>query len=161
MTRLVRSKSCGHVRVAEFKPPPPPPSSYYDSDDEEEEDEEEEDEEEDDDYYGDGVKENIGYGLVLRNSISDSEDDKQKEAARHSNTNNNGNQFQILDILVTALRKSLVTCSVETDDVSSMDISSPVNVKHVSHVTFDRFNGFLGLPTEFEPEVPTRVPSAR
>lgn len=157
MTRLFRSKSCGHVEVEEFKRPPPPPSSYYDSDDEEEEEEEEDE----DDYYGDGVGVCVnrnGYGSVLRNSISDSDEDKQEEATKHSN---NGNQFQILDILVTALRKSLVTCSVERDDVSSMDISSPVNVRHVSHVTFDRFNGFLGLPTEFEPEVPTRAPSAR
>jgi len=28
-------------------------------------------------------------------------------------------------------------------------------------VTFDRFNGFLGLPSELEPEVPPRAPSAR
>jgi hypothetical protein len=50
---------------------------------------------------------------------------------------------------------------VEREDVSSMDISWPTEVRHVSHVTFDRFNGFLGLPTEFEPEVPCKVPSAR
>jgi len=30
----------------------------------------------------------------------------------------------------------------------------------VAHVTFDRFHGFLGLPVEFEPEVPRRAPSA-
>jgi len=42
-----------------------------------------------------------------------------------------------------------------------MDIGSPTNVRHVAHVTFDRFNGFLGLPVEFEPEVPRRPPSAR
>ncbi|XP_061343989.1 rho GTPase-activating protein 5-like [Gastrolobium bilobum] len=45
-------------------------------------------------------------------------------------------------------------------DFSSMDIGLPSNVRHVAHVTFDRFNGFLGLPVEFEPEVPRRVPSA-
>ncbi|CAJ2663107.1 unnamed protein product [Trifolium pratense] len=50
--------------------------------------------------------------------------------------------------------------SVEREDVSSSDISWPTEVRHVSHVTFDRFNGFLGLPSEFQPEVPTRVPSA-
>ncbi|XP_039059780.1 rho GTPase-activating protein 5-like isoform X2 [Hibiscus syriacus] len=42
-----------------------------------------------------------------------------------------------------------------------MEIGSPTNVRHVAHVTFDRFNGFLGLPVEFEPEVPRRAPSAR
>ncbi|XP_027367390.1 rho GTPase-activating protein 5-like [Abrus precatorius] len=41
-----------------------------------------------------------------------------------------------------------------------MEIGMPSNVRHVAHVTFDRFNGFLGLPVEFEPEVPRRVPSA-
>lgn len=38
--------------------------------------------------------------------------------------------------------------------ISSMEIGVPSNVRHVVHVTFDRFNGFLGLPVEFEPEVP-------
>ncbi|XP_074269106.1 rho GTPase-activating protein 1-like [Silene latifolia] len=41
-----------------------------------------------------------------------------------------------------------------------MEIGLPTNVRHVAHVTFDRFNGFLGLPVEFEPEVPRRPPSA-
>ncbi|EEF32047.1 gtpase activating protein, putative [Ricinus communis] len=41
-----------------------------------------------------------------------------------------------------------------------MEIGVPTNVRHVAHVTFDRFNGFLGLPVEFEPEVPRRAPSA-
>lgn len=41
-----------------------------------------------------------------------------------------------------------------------MEIGSPTNVRHVAHVTFDRFHGFLGLPVEFEPEVPQRAPSA-
>lgn len=42
-----------------------------------------------------------------------------------------------------------------------MEIGEPTNVRHVAHVTFDRFNGFLGLPVEFEPEVPRKPPSAR
>lgn len=41
-----------------------------------------------------------------------------------------------------------------------MEIGWPTNVRHVAHVTFDRFNGFLGLPVELEPEVPRRAPSA-
>ncbi|XP_010544338.2 PREDICTED: rho GTPase-activating protein 5-like [Tarenaya hassleriana] len=41
-----------------------------------------------------------------------------------------------------------------------MDIGCPTNVRHVAHVTFDRFNGFLGLPSEFEPDVPRKAPSA-
>jgi hypothetical protein len=42
-----------------------------------------------------------------------------------------------------------------------MEIGLPTDVQHVAHVTFDRFHGFLGLPVEFEPEVPRRAPSAR
>ncbi|CAN6908465.1 unnamed protein product [Brassica oleracea] len=41
-----------------------------------------------------------------------------------------------------------------------MDIGGPTNIQHVTHVTFDRFNGFLGLPSEFEPDVPKKAPSA-
>ncbi|MCL7043430.1 hypothetical protein MKW94_017504 [Papaver nudicaule] len=73
-------------------------------------------------------------------------------------------QFSVLDILVEALRKSLVTCTSTSfsreDDFYSLDIGWPSDVRHVSHVTFDRFNGFLGLPAEFQPEIPGRVPSA-
>ncbi|KAL0896284.1 hypothetical protein Bca101_080245 [Brassica carinata] len=73
-------------------------------------------------------------------------------------------QFTMLDLLAAVLRKSLVmSCTMERggDDVAaSMDIGWPTEVKHVSHVTFDRFNGFLGLPSELEPEVPPRAPSA-
>ena len=59
------------------------------------------------------------------------------------------------------LRKSLVTCSVEREEASGLDIGYPTDVHHVCHVTFDRFNGFLGLPVELQPEVPRKVPSAR
>ena len=64
---------------------------------------------------------------------------------------------------MTAFRKSLIGCnnSREREELSSMEIGWPTNVRHVAHVTFDRFNGFLGLPVEFEPEVPRRPPSAR
>nr|TKW28956.1 hypothetical protein SEVIR_3G363200v2 [Setaria viridis] len=41
-----------------------------------------------------------------------------------------------------------------------MEIGWPTDVRHVAHVTFDRFHGFLGLPVEFEDEMPCRVPSA-
>lgn len=35
-----------------------------------------------------------------------------------------------------------------------MNIGSPINVPHVVHVTFDKFNGFLGLPDEYKLELP-------
>ncbi|CAA2970491.1 rho GTPase-activating 5-like [Olea europaea subsp. europaea] len=74
-----------------------------------------------------------------------------------------GDQWSVLAALVTAFRKSLVGCKSAAENCSVeelMEIGWPTNVRHVAHVTFDRFNGFLGLPDEFEPEVPRRPPSA-
>ncbi|KAK7335628.1 hypothetical protein VNO80_27570 [Phaseolus coccineus] len=65
--------------------------------------------------------------------------------------------ISLLALLLTLLRKSFLPRKTIS---SIMDIGSPTNVRHVAHVTFDRFNGFLGLPVEFEPEVPRRPPSA-
>ncbi|KAK0585010.1 hypothetical protein LWI29_022142 [Acer saccharum] len=70
-----------------------------------------------------------------------------------------GDQLSILTLLVAACRKSLVGCSIGKE-LCAMEIGLPTDVRHVAHVTFDRFNGFLGLPVEFEPEVPRRAPSA-
>ncbi|KAF4402891.1 hypothetical protein G4B88_010343 [Cannabis sativa] len=74
-----------------------------------------------------------------------------------------GDQVSVLELLIAAFRKSLIGCS-HTERAklssSSMEIGWPSNVRHIAHVTFDRFNGFLGLPVEFEPEVPRRPPSA-
>ncbi|KAJ8547467.1 hypothetical protein K7X08_011053 [Anisodus acutangulus] len=44
--------------------------------------------------------------------------------------------------------------------VHHMEIGCPTNVQHLTHVTFDRFHDFLGLPVEFEVEIPCKVPSA-
>jgi hypothetical protein len=74
--------------------------------------------------------------------------------------------------VVGALRRSLVMCSAgavgdeDDDDEDSegeggIEIGRPTDVRHVSHVTFDRFGGFLGLPADLEPDVPRRTPSAR
>ncbi|KAF9620151.1 hypothetical protein IFM89_010810 [Coptis chinensis] len=77
------------------------------------------------------------------------------------------NQLSILALLIAAIRKSMVACRVERQDevisthhVHQMEIGWPTNVQHIAHVTFDRYNGFLGLPVEFEVDVPCRVPSA-
>ncbi|XP_050366878.1 rho GTPase-activating protein 2-like [Argentina anserina] len=75
------------------------------------------------------------------------------------------NQLSLVDFLLSAIRKSMVACRVEQGEemisaVQNLDISWPTNVRHITHVTFDRFNGFLGLPVEFEVEIPGRVPSA-
>ncbi|URE13688.1 rhoGAP domain containing protein [Musa troglodytarum] len=72
-------------------------------------------------------------------------------------------QLSVLALLLTVHRKSLLRCKTEgagDEDFGSMDIGWPTDVRHVAHVTFDRFHGFLGLPVEFEPEVPRRAPSA-
>ncbi|KAJ4955249.1 hypothetical protein NE237_012032 [Protea cynaroides] len=80
---------------------------------------------------------------------------------------NQQNQVSLFALLIAALRKSMVACRVErhedtvsTTTVHQMEIGWPTNVRHITHVTFDRFNGFLGLPVEFEVEIPCRVPSA-
>lgn len=77
-------------------------------------------------------------------------------------------QLSVLAFLLAAIRKSVVSCRVDRrDDVVSavhhldMEIGWPTDVRHVTHVTFDRFLGFLGLPVEFQVEIPCRVPSAR
>ncbi|PIA44645.1 hypothetical protein AQUCO_01700323v1 [Aquilegia coerulea] len=75
------------------------------------------------------------------------------------------NQLSLVALLVAAIRKSMVACRVEEQDevisaVHQMEIGWPTNVQHITHVTFDRYNGFLGLPVEFEVEVSCRVPSA-
>lgn len=77
-----------------------------------------------------------------------------------------GEELSVLSLLVTVLRKSLVVCKNSSGEKFGveekvMEIGWPTNVRHIAHVTFDRFNGFLGLPVEFEPEVPRRPPSAR
>lgn len=73
-----------------------------------------------------------------------------------------GDQLPVLAVFLTVFRKSLVGCRSRSGvQEQIMEIGCPTNVRHVAHVTFDRFNGFLGLPVEFEPEVPRRPPSAR
>ncbi|XP_024541462.1 rho GTPase-activating protein 1 isoform X1 [Selaginella moellendorffii] len=74
-------------------------------------------------------------------------------------------QLPVIALMLTTLRRSLLTCATIDDHEgggsgNGMDISWPTNVRHVTHVTFDRFNGFLGLPVEFEVEIPRRAPSA-
>ncbi|XP_038902710.1 rho GTPase-activating protein 1 [Benincasa hispida] len=69
-------------------------------------------------------------------------------------------QLSLLALVVTLFRKSLIACKSDRRELCAMEIGWPTNVRHVTHVTFDRFNGFLGLPVEFEPEVPHRAPSA-
>jgi hypothetical protein len=76
-------------------------------------------------------------------------------------------RWSFLALLFELLRKSLLGCRTVGGEGEGehggcgMEIGLPTDVQHVAHVTFDRFHGFLGLPVEFEPEVPRRAPSAR
>lgn len=140
----------------QLNPPTPSPVFQDVKRDDDEEMEEQEEEEEDDDDEELESEDDESSNPVSTPFINPS----SKSGGAESQARQNQNQFAILDVLMAVLRKSLVTCSVEREDVSSLDISWPTEVRHVSHVTFDRFNGFLGLPTELEPEVPRRVPSA-
>lgn len=99
--------------------------------------------------------------------IEEEEEEEEEEGnrVREKRDNDSSDQLSLLAILFTLFRKSFwATCKTERGDFSGgevMEISWPTEVQHVNHVTFDRFDGFLGLPVEFEPEVPRRAPSAR
>lgn len=94
---------------------------------------------------------------VAEEEEEEEEEEKERERER--------DQLSLLTLLIDTFRKSLIGCSTTTpgdlsSSSSSMEIGWPSNVRHVAHVTFDRFHGFLGLPVEFEPDVPRRPPSA-
>ncbi|KAF7119651.1 hypothetical protein RHSIM_Rhsim13G0018100 [Rhododendron simsii] len=88
---------------------------------------------------------------------------KGTKAGEEEETNSN---LSIIEILLAALRKSMVSCRVDRRGeepiaaLHHMEIGWPTDVQHVAHVTFDRFEGFQGLPVEFEVEIPSKVPSA-
>ncbi|MBA0767809.1 hypothetical protein Gotri_016665 [Gossypium trilobum] len=100
---------------------------------------------------------------IITQESDQEEEDRQEEAERKErDREGEGDQLSLLTLLVAAFRKSLIGCSLSgSKELCSMEIGLPTNVRHVAHVTFDRFHGFLGLPVEFEPEVPRRAPSAR
>ncbi|PRQ58574.1 putative Rho GTPase activation protein [Rosa chinensis] len=159
MARLFRSKSCGLVGLTEFTVAPPTQFCHNHEDETEREEDEEDEKGSEFDEEDEEEEESCEVSTPFLSPMSRANGARKGRDFNSSVRQNN--QFAIMDILVAALRKSLITCSVETDDVaSSFDISSPTEVRHVSHVTFDRFNGFLGLPTELEPEVPRKAPSA-
>lgn len=142
MTLFFRSMSC-RLGATSAVSPPSPSAWQLGTEDEDEGEEEEELHEEDSD----------GFEPISTPFINPKE--------RENGAGGGGGQSPILASVAAVLRKSLlVTCSVERQDLSPSDISCPTDVRHIAHVTFDRFSGFLGLPLELQPEVPTRVPSA-
>lgn len=146
MTRLFRSKSCGRATRPRFQASFP--NQIFD-----EQLEEQEDEDDVDYFYED-------YSHCHNNPITTPFIGPDQHQDQGQSTN-----FTILALLLTTLRKSLVTCTVDDSDdasssTSSLDIGCPTDVQHLSHVTFDRFNGFLGLPDELQPDIPRKPPSA-
>ncbi|KAI4382240.1 hypothetical protein MLD38_008228 [Melastoma candidum] len=95
----------------------------------------------------------------LRLSVDGYDGDGSPEVAA-KDFDGDRDQISLLALLVTIFRKSFVGCRRDRRSICAMEIGWPTDVQHVAHVTFDRFNGFLGLPVEFEPEVPCRAPSA-
>ncbi|KAH0777034.1 hypothetical protein KY290_008445 [Solanum tuberosum] len=103
-------------------------------------------------------------------AVCDSEEEigegEEEEEEGGKGRNQERDHLSLLALLVTLFRKSFwLACKTDRGggDLCSgrgMEIGWPTNVRHVAHVTFDRFNGFLGLPVEFEPEVSRRAPSA-
>ncbi|XP_047334834.1 rho GTPase-activating protein 2-like [Impatiens glandulifera] len=98
----------------------------------------------------------MGIGKGNQNHGSNEEEEQGREQSQ---------QLSLVALLVSALRKSMVSCRIDRNDqvistVHQMEIGWPTNVQHIAHVTFDRFHGFLGLPVEFEVEVPCKPPSA-
>ncbi|KAF5819612.1 putative Rho GTPase activation protein [Helianthus annuus] len=104
----------------------------------------------------------------LPEDVSRVTDDNNNNNLRNRGNNRDNNQLSLLALLLALFRKSFLgvnsnnknTVAEERLDLSGMEIGWPTDVRHVAHVTFDRFNGFLGLPVEFEPEVLRRAPSA-
>lgn len=100
-----------------------------------------------------------GYGGVATGKIGGTKDGCSKE---------DDSQLSILELILAVFRKSMAACVDDRIEdskaklkVNQMEIGWPTDVRHLTHVTFDRFHGFLGLPVEFEVEVPSRVPSAK
>jgi hypothetical protein len=113
-----------------------------------------------------------GSGSPERSAGSTGSRGIQERRGRHSGGSEEEEEeeerWSFLALLFELLRKSLLGCSVLLSGGGEgegrgcgMEIGLPTDVQHVAHVTFDRFHGFLGLPVEFEPEVPRRAPSAR
>ncbi|KAL7606423.1 hypothetical protein Lser_V15G15679 [Lactuca serriola] len=148
MTTLFRSKSCGGV------PRPKASFFHYSSSSNYQQGDDDDDDDDDISYYCQDYS-YFNNSPIRTPFISP----RQQGPADNQSSNHN---FTIASLLLAALRKSLLTCAVhDPEDVSSsLDIGCPTDVQHVSHVTFDRFNGFLGLPLAFQPEVPAKVPSA-
>lgn len=103
---------------------------------------------------------------VCGGSVGGKGEFRNKEVVVKEDEKRRRQKMSILELLLTVLRKTLVYCrrwSRRNEDNGNrgLEIGWPTNVRHVAHVTFDRFEGFLGLPVEFEDDVVHKAPSAR
>ncbi|KAG1327786.1 putative rho GTPase-activating protein 1 [Cocos nucifera] len=108
---------------------------------------------------GDGIEEQEeGPGVVV-----DRKRERRRRGEEEASAAAEEEQLPVLALLLAVVRKSLLGCKTEgaAELRGAMGIGWPTDVRQVAHVTFDRFHSFLGLPIEFEPEVPRRPPSAR
>ncbi|KAL6511052.1 hypothetical protein OROGR_022176 [Orobanche gracilis] len=109
----------------------------------------------------------VGDEGISRLTVGDLEGVEEENSVREKRENDRRDQLSLLALLVTLFRKGFWLARKTERHIFSgagggaMEIGWPTDVQHVNHVTFDRFDGFLGLPVEFEPEVPRRPPSAR
>ncbi|KAM3202109.1 rho GTPase-activating protein 5 [Capsicum annuum] len=112
------------------------------------------------------VEEIVGSEVAVCDSEEEigGEEEEEEGVGEKGRRNQERDHLSLLALLVTLFRKSFwLACKTNRGGGgggSGMEIGWPTNVRHVAHVTFDRFNGFLGLPVEFEPEVSRRAPSA-
>ncbi|KAG8370678.1 hypothetical protein BUALT_Bualt13G0008300 [Buddleja alternifolia] len=84
---------------------------------------------------------------------------KSAVAEDHHKQKHQQQQLCLLHFFLSALRKSIASTCREQEAISTvhhMEIGRPTNVQRITHVTFDRFHGFLGLPVE----IPCTAPSA-
>lgn len=103
----------------------------------------------------------VGGERKRRREKEEEETGEEETEEEETGEEETGDQLNLVGVLLTVIRRSVFGCSSSCESKGiGMEIGLPTNVRHVAHVTFDRFNGFLGLPVEFEPEVPRRPPSA-
>ncbi|KAL6537886.1 hypothetical protein OROHE_012173 [Orobanche hederae] len=108
-----------------------------------------------------------GISRLTVGDLEEEEEVEEENSVREKRENDRRDQLSLLALLVTLFRKGFWLARKTERHILSgagggaVEIGWPTDVQHVNHVTFDRFDGFLGLPVEFEPEVPRRPPSAR
>ncbi|OIV92210.1 hypothetical protein TanjilG_31129 [Lupinus angustifolius] len=105
----------------------------------------------------------VGHDALI-NDTNPTQQQGEEEEEEEERDNREGDQLSFLTLFIDTFKKSVIGTCTNTDfsssSSSSMEIGWPSNVRHVAHVTFHRFHGFLGLPLEFQPQLPPTPPSA-